>query len=289
MIEIAVKYTNNRNESIEFGGSEEYLHQFENSIRNAKWDYETTNGQVTDFFHDPVELELKIGIATDTEAQGLALRDRIMNIAERDVLDNKAGTLEINGWHLNCYIIGRDYEEWWWDGRICEITFTVLALEQVWYREKVYHFDITESESSGYAYLDHPYDYPHDYNSGKSKNKQLYNASLAPADVIIRIYGGGSVVNPSLSLARNVYGVFETPAKGEYIEIDTKNQKVELVSQFGERKNIFSKRYPGGETSEQYIFAKVPEGYINVSTDNTFAYDIVIREFKSEPEWSVSE
>lgn len=286
MIEIAAKYTNNRNESIEFGGSEDYLHQFENSIRNAKWDYETTNGQVTDFYHDPVELELKIGIAADTEAEGLALRDRIMEIAERDVLDNKAGQLEINGWHLNCFIVGRDYEEWWWDGRICEITFTILTTEQVWYREKTYHFFLDTSDSSGYEYLDYPHDYPHDFNSGLSKVKQLLNASMAPADVIIRMYGPAT--NPYVNIAGNTYGVNATCAIGQYIEINTKAQTVELVKQFGERSNLFASRYAGGEGSGQYIFAKVPEGEIIVSSDSTFAYDIIISEFKSEPEWSVN-
>ena len=84
---LAARYTNNRGQSIEFGGSEEYLHQFENSIRDAKWDYDTAYGSVTDFYHDPVELELKIGIAADTEEEGLSLRDRIATIAECDVLD----------------------------------------------------------------------------------------------------------------------------------------------------------------------------------------------------------
>ena len=284
---LAARYTNNRGQSIEFGGSEEYLHQFENSIRDAKWDYDTAYGSVTDFFHDPVELELKIGIAADTEDEGLALRDRIATIAECDVLDKKAGQLEINGWHLNCFIIARAYEEWWWDGRICEITLTVLALEQVWYREKVYHFDTTDSESSGYTYLDFPYDFAYDLNSGKSKIKQLLNASLAPADVILRMYGAAE--NPYINIAGNTYGVNATVEIGEYIEIDTKAQTVELVKQFGERSNLFAKRYPGGETSDQYIFAKVPAGYLTASSDNTFAYDITIREFKSEPEWSANE
>lgn len=287
MIELAAKYTNNRGQSIEFGGDNASLHQLENSIRNAKWSYDTSGNDVTDFYHEPTELELVIAIGAETEEEGLKLRDQIAEIAEADVLDKQPGKLEINGWHLNCYIVGRDYDEWYWDGRVCEITLTVLALEQLWYRELVYHFDTTQSESSGYSFLDFPHDFPHDYSSGKSKIKQVQNVSLSDANVTIRMYGAAS--NPYVNIAGNTYGVYATPKDGEYIEIDTKNQTVELVKQFGERENMFAKRYAGGEGSGQYIFEKVPSGYLTASSDNTFKYDIVVQEFRSEPEWSVSE
>lgn len=283
-MELAIKYTNNRGESIEFGGTQEELHYFETELRDASWSYEIANGIVSTFSKDSAEIEFKVGISADTEAEGLALRDQLIAITEADVLDNVAGRLFVNGWYLKCYVIGRSYEEWYWNGRFCEVTLNVLCVERMWYRDNEKHFVQTDSEGE-YTYLDFPFNFPHDLN-GTVNVRQIINHSLSSADLLIRIYG--AVTAPEVTIAGNVYGVDGTVTltTNQLLEIDTKAQTVELVDVYGNRTSKLQARKAGAKGSGTYIFEKVPAGELNVSVNKDFAVDVCVYEYASEPEWS---
>ena len=74
---LAVKYTNNRGQSIEFGGADKALNLFEGKLRDSEWKYEAGSSYAAPYFYrEPDEVTLKVGVAAATEEEGLAWRDR---------------------------------------------------------------------------------------------------------------------------------------------------------------------------------------------------------------------
>ncbi len=283
-MEIAIKYTNNRGESIIFGGEETELHFFENSLRSAKWSYSIDNGRLNEFYKDTEELELKVGIAAESEDSGLELRERLISITERDIVDKKPGKITINGWNLDCYVFARDANNWWYSGKYFECTLSILVLAREWYKLNTYHFDNENYSQGDYEYLDFSYDYPHDYNSGSRKTSTINNTSLLQCDVIIRIYGPAH--SPSIDIDNNRYGVNVNVPEFGILEINSEDKTVLLYDAYGNASNVFGKRLVGGKGSGSYIFETVKEGLSSVSSSNASSYDIVIKEKRSEPVWS---
>lgn len=283
-MDLSIRYENSQGEVMEFGGVEDDLHYFENTLHDASaWSYDKGNGHIVEFYREAEEIPFRIGIFAKSEEEGLARREELIRLAETDIAALSMGKLYIGEWYLNCYIIARENSYWWYDGRICEIECTLLVEERTWFCDVTTHYSKTAGTTSGYNFLDFSYDHAYDYSSGKTKYITCDNASFSEADVVIRMYG--AVTNPQITIANNTYGVTASVEQGGYVEIDTAAKTVKLFNPFGEWTNIFSKRLPGGEASTQYIFAKVPAGQSKITSDGTFEFDIDIKEHRSEPKW----
>ena len=280
---IAIAYEAANGERLEFGGSDESLHYFENELFNAEWGYTSSNGRVGAFHKDVEKLKFKVGIAASTEAEGLALRERLIELTERDVLNGTMGRLVINGWYLPCFVYGRSYGEWWHGGRFLECEMLIVCEGRTWYRDNFKHFYAKDEGSSGYG-LSLPHDFPHDYGTSPMTEASIANASLSPSNALIRFYGACS--DPHVIIAGNAYGVYGKFEAGGMVEIDTKAQTITRVTADGVRTNAFGSRYEGGEASNSYVFKQVPAGVSDISASGDFAFDVCVYEHRSEPEWS---
>lgn len=279
---LAVKYTNNRGQSIEFGGADEALNLFEGKLRDSEWKYEAGSSYAAPYFYrEPDEVTLKVGVAAATEEEGLAWRDRIADIAECDIADGRPGSVEVNGWRLGCYVVAREADNWWMDGRFFECEMTLLVPSRVWRRETVHHFE--PSDGGGTGSLDFPFDFPFDFSVSDARSRTIDNGGISAADIVLRFYG--PCENPAATVAGNEYGVKVSVPDGAYVEIDTEAMTAELVGKYGDRTNVFPKRIPGGEGSGSYIFEKVPSGIQAVSSRGDVMFDVVLVEHRSEPEW----
>ncbi len=281
-MEMAITYTNNRGESITFGGDEDDLNFFENDLRDAEWEYEVSGGSVAYFDHPKKEIDLKVGIAADTEADGLAWRDRLADITEADVIDGTPGTISVNGWDMPCYVIAREAGNWWMDGRFFESTLTLLVLRRVWSRTHTHRFDPAQG-STATGDLDFSYDYPHDFSTGSLLQRTVENPGIDGADLVIRVYG--EVTDPVVTVAGNAYGVTGSIPSGAYLEIDTERELVRQVGEFGDETDLFADRLAGGEGSGSYVFERMPRGVQAVSADSSVKFDVLVVEHRSEPRW----
>lgn len=279
---LAITYTNNRGRSIEFGGAEDALNFFENKLRDASWSYDASASAAPYFYREPVEVELKVGVAAVNEAEGLAWRDRIADIVETDIADREPGCVSVNGWSLRCYVVAREADNWWFDGRFFEVTLTLLVPSREWRRETVRHFEPSDAEESGS--LDFPFDFPFDFKVGSGRNRVIENAGISDADLLLRFYG--PCESPSATIGGNVYGVNVSVPDGAYAEVDTEAMTAELVGKYGDRSNVFPSRVAGGEGSGSYIFQKLGSGTHSVSSRSDIEFDVVVVEHRSEPEWS---
>lgn len=282
-MELAITYTNNRGESITFGGDEDDLNFFENDLRSAEWDYTESGNAVAYFSRPKAEIDLKVGVAADTEEDGLAWRDLLADITEADVIDNEPGKISVNGWEMPCYVIEREAGEWWLDGRFFECTLKLLVLRREWSRTHSYRFDPAQG-STATGDLDYSYDYPHDFATGSLLQRTVENPGIDSADLVIRVYG--EVTDPTVTVAGNAYGVKGSIPAGAYLEIDTERKLVRQVGEFGDEKDMFPDRLPGGEGSGSYIFERMPRGKRAVSADSGIKFDVQVVEHRSEPRWA---
>lgn len=282
-MQIAMAYEGGSGGRIEFGADGGELHLFENAARNASWKHDTANGRITRLYKEPAEIELKVGIAAETEERGLALREELVTVTERDALNFTAGKLWCNGWYLPCFVTARKYGEWWHDGRFCECELGIACEELTWYRAEERHFFAVGEGSSADA-VDYPHDFAYDYGTSPISSSKIENQSLSPADAVIRMYGPCS--EPHVTIGGNAYGVKVTLDPGEYVEIDTRAQTIVKHGLNGALDNVFGKRYQGGEDSSSYAFRQVPSGVSDVASPGDFSFDITVFEHRSEPEWS---
>lgn len=281
-MEMAITYTNNRGESITFGGDEDDLNFFENGLRDSEWEYEVGGGAVAYFDHPQKEIELKVGIAAETEEEGLAWRDRLADVTEADVIDGTPGTISVNGWDMPCYVIAREADNWWMDGRFFESTLTLLTLRRDWCRTHSYRFDPAQG-STVTGDLDFPYDHPHDFATGSLLQRTVDNPGIDGADLVIRVYG--EVTDPTVTIAGNAYGVTGHIPAGAYLEIDTERELVRRIGEFSDETDLFADRLAGGEGSGSYVFERMPRGKQSVSADSDVKFDVLVVEHRSEPRW----
>ena len=73
---MAMKYVNHKNQVISLGDGGP-LHYFANTIRDWEWTANEVNGKVSSFTRSPIDKDLPIGIAAETEEDGLLLRDQL--------------------------------------------------------------------------------------------------------------------------------------------------------------------------------------------------------------------
>ena len=90
----------------------------------------------------------------------------------------------------------------------------------------------------------------------------------------------GPVNNPSVTIGNHLYNVNCEVDSSEYLVIDSIEREIYIISNFGEKKNVFNKR-----NNESYIFQKINHGINSVIWSGGFGFDITVYDERSEPEW----
>lgn len=280
-----IAYVNGLGERIEFGGSEESLHYMEHELRDWKWSWSTgTAGRVTGFARrgsKPIEIKLPVGIAAESGAEGIELRNRIEGIGERDIAAREPGKLYVGDWYMRCWIAGCSPTDYWMDDRFAELELTLLAEQRGWIRETLQQY-VPETGTEPVAGVDFPLDFPFEFMRGRS-SKSIYNGSISAQDLLLRVYGPAS--DPAVSIGGSVHRVnVEVPA-GYRLEIDTMAKTVRLVAPDGSWSDAYGFREPGAEGSGTYIFERIAPGSSSLSWGNDFTFDLVRYEVRMACPW----
>lgn len=282
-MDMRVKFTNHLGKSITFGASESSLHYFANELRNYMNSFDEYNGKALNYRLEGKVVPFKVGIASDTDEEGLALREELYVIANADIEAQKQGSLEICGYTLDCVIIGQSYSEYHHGDRWLESELSIRIDYPVWRAGVLHQFRIATEVEAG-DYLDFPFDYPFDFTPRpKASTIENTSAQLNGSHFIMRIYG--SCTNPYVQIAGNSYRVNVKVPAGGFLEIDSAKGTIEVVSMYGERQNAYSERQRGAEGSGSYIFQKIPSGSSPVSWSNSFNFDIELFDERSTPPW----
>ncbi|MGC4018948.1 MAG: hypothetical protein QM793_06795 [Muricomes sp.] len=304
-------YINHVNEKIEFGNTGIYANY--NDLRDYLWKYDMRAESIVKFKRETTEKSLPVVIYCESEEEGIATRNVLLETSEKDVLSKTPGTLYIGDYYLKCYIIGSKKASYLQDKRYMTTVFTLVTDHPFWCRDKTYSFyasteqivDNQNREEIG-SILDgvdlspeYPRDYPYGYITKYKPAKRRYlrdyaydyyrnhtigkldNDHFASSAFRLIIYGPCS--HPEIRIGDNLYRVSAVLYDSEYLVIDSRERTIVKYGRNGVQTNMFNAR-----DKENYIFEKIPAGKQAVKWNAQYAFDVVLYQERSEPAWSIS-
>lgn len=275
-------YTNHKGDVLRFGPNE-ILHYQEHDLRDFRWEIRERNGRIASFSRGTVvDKKLPIVIAAPTEAQGVAMRNYIYDVFERDIDANVAGAFAIGNYQLRAFVIGSQKSEYHFSDKVMESELTVITDNPAWVREQHFRF-LPESAVTGYKYLDFPIGFPFDLSPNRA-SRSLENESRTPSDFILTIYG--PAINPYVLIAGNRYQISCSLGDGDFLVINSRDKTSLVRTVDGTVSNVFAQRTKGRLGSGSYLFERIKPGLSDVSWDNGFGFDLVIYDERSEPLWT---
>lgn len=278
-----IRFVNHIQEEMSWGESGIYVNS--NDLHDYSWDFTSDNNKISSFNKGIVTKAIPIVICCASESEGLMLKNRLLEITEKDVLALKHGRIMIGDYYLKCYITGSKKSNYLLSKKYIETTLTVATDYPKWIKETIASFRksgsvIVKAEGKDAAEkrnLDFQVDFPYDYMS-EMKGKSLNNTGFTGVNFRLIIYG--AAVNPVIYIGGHCYQVDCQVEENEYLTIDSIAKTILLTKQDESVENHFHQR-----NRESYIFEKIPAGDNAVTWNKTFGFDIVLFEERSEPKW----
>lgn len=280
-----IKFINHINEEMEWGKNGIYVNY--NDLHDYSWGYTSDNNRISSFNKGIVEKTIPLVICCSSAEEGLALKNRLLEIGEKDILAVKHGKLIMGDYYLKCFIRGSKKSDYLYDKGYLKTTLSIVTDYPQWVKESTTSFRmngtvVTETQgsasTSGKRNFDYMYDFPYDFTSGM-KNRTLNNTGFVGTNFKLIIFG--AAVNPAVHIAGHTYQVKCSIGDGEYLTIDSLAKTIMLTKADGTVVNHFNDR-----NRESYIFETIPPGNNAVTWDNTFGFDVILLEERSEPKWT---
>lgn len=274
-----IKFINHINEAMDWGRNGIFANY--NDLRSYSWDYSKENNKISYFSKGIVKRSVPIVISCASEAEGIAVKNRLFEICEKDVLAMKHGRLVIGDYYLKCFITGSSKSDYLVHKGYVKLKLTVVTDYPQWIKETTTSFRSGASSAADDVTkrnLDFNVDFPYDYAS-ELRGKTLNNTGFAGAN--FRLILCGPCAEPTVYIAGHRYRVNGVVEAGEYLTIDSVQKTIVLTKQNGETVNCFNHR-----DRDSYIFEKIPVGSNSVSWDGSFGFDVVLIEERSEPKWT---
>lgn len=269
-----LKYINHLNEVFEFAAEEAYV--FESDLHDYSWDVVEKNNRITGFRRGLGKKSIPLCLHCSDPARGFELRNKLFEIAEKDVFAKIPGRLEMNGYFLECYITASKKSAYLYRKRHMAVSLEVTAEYPFWCKEKTISY-LANSGTVQSGGLDYPTDFSFDYLNSVNQS-QVVNEDFIASKFRLTIYG--ECVNPSIAIGGQIYQVNCAVGTGERLVIDGKDKKIYLINSTGERINKFKDRY-----KKSYVFEPIPSGGNSISWNGAFGFDITLIEERSEPKW----
>lgn len=274
------KYVNHKGESVELNGKHVRL----NSGQLQDWalSYSTVNGRSGSFRRSAKEVPIAAVVMAKTNADGIAARNALYEVAIVDVEANKPGRLYVGDWYMEGYFVSSSKGRWWLTDRAADYSLSFLADTPLWTRERTFSFyPIREDSTIG---LNFEHDYAHDYSAFTAGSNLLDNGAILPAPAKIIIYG--AAVNPRITIGGNTYAVDTAVPDGGILTIDAPTRTIVKRDRYGAVSNCFhhragNQRRGGGS----YIFESIAPGINEVSWDGSFGFDVTLYEQRDEWRW----
>lgn len=272
-----LQYRNHLGEGITFGQDGFFVN--ENDLRDFAWNYTSKNNRISSFQKGVAKKALTVIIACTSEADGLAKRNALFEVCEKDVLANQHGKICIGDYYMKCFVTGSKKSDYLYNNQSMKVKLTVITDFPVWVKESTTTFRKVgeEAEVEG-QFLDYPMDFPFDYTFELSM-RNLINEDFVATNFRLIIYGSCS--NPRIHIGGHEYLVNTDIESGEYLIVDSSAKTIELVKSNGNKVNCFNRR-----NRDSYVFEKIPAGANSVTWEGDFGFDVTLLEERSEPKWT---
>ena len=270
-----LKYKNHRNEVFEFGKDGIFVDT--NDLHDYEWTVTQKNNRVSALERTVRTYKLPVVIICETEEKGIAARNKLHEVVEKDVLAMQHGRIIIGDYYFRCFVTKSQKKDYLRTNRHMFVDLTLTSDFPFWVKETTVPFSIVET-TPGTGSLDYSFDYPIDY-MGNTQSTELNNTGFVGCNFRLIVYGPCS--NPTIGIADHTYQVHCAVGSNEYLTIDSSTKKIYLTSQTGEVTNKFNDR-----NRDSYIFEKIPAGNNVVSWNGNFNFDVILLEERSEPKWT---
>lgn len=270
-----LKYKNHMNEVFEFGKDGIFVDM--SDLHDYEWTVTKKGNRIAALDYTITKKKLPVIIICNTEEKGIAARNRLMEIAEKDALALQHGRIIIGDYYFRCFVTKSEKEDYLFTKRHMIVTLTLTTDFPYWVKETTTPYGIVEDQGDS-EFLDYNMDFPIDYFSDVA-SKQVVNTNFVASNFRLIIYG--PCVNPSVSIAGHIYQVNCTVGSNEFLTIDSSTKKIFLTANDGTVTNKFNDRYRAS-----YIFEKIPTGSNVVAWNGDFAFDVILLEERSEPKWT---
>lgn len=271
------KYINHVGEMLEFGVNSLFAN--ENDLRDFSWSVNSKNDKISGFYKGIVTKTIPIIMKCKTAEDGAALKNRIFEVFDKDVLAMQHGKIIIGDYYLKCFITDSVKSSYLINKGLMLLEITAQTDFPEWIKETTTAFRPDAAAEGESVFLDFAYDFIYDFKNGLSTGV-LNNTNFVDSNFRIVIYG--EVSNPTLFIDGHEYSVDVDIAKGEFLTIDSVNKTIVLTKKDGQQVNCFNKR-----NKDSYIFKKIPSGMITTNSPNdNISFDITLLEERSEPKWT---
>ena len=274
-----VKFINHLNESMEWGKNGIYVNY--NDLHDYSWSIVAENNKISQFEKGIVNKTIPLVMYCSNTEEGLAIKNQLMEIAEKDILAMQYGKIVIGDYYLKCYITGSSKGNYLINKGYLEVTLTISTDLPQWVKETTQSFFKEGSvldKGVTSKNLDYPFDYTYDYLNSLHE-RRINNTGFIDAEFEMVIYG--TVTKPTIYIGGHTYEVDCEVSNNEYLTINSRTKTIVLTRYNGEKVNCFKHR-----NKESYVFEKIPSGNNIVIWDGDWGFDITLFEERSEPKWT---
>lgn len=273
-----VYYVNSNNEQIDLLSAPYHIE--ETDFFNFEWSYETENRRVKRFYRDVETKKINIDVFSQNENDFYKALNDLVDIFDVDNINNVKGRLYFNDYYLECNIFKSQKDMKSYILPYAKVELSLVTDSVKWIKEDLYHFyNTVESRTAGTKKYAYNYPYVYGANEGQMTVK---NTGVIKNDILLRIYGPAN--NPAIKIGENIYQINTTLESNERIEIDTLKKKAIKITAHGDEINVFNDR-----NKNNRLYVPIPPGTSMVVWNNSFTFDIVIYDARSEPKWENEE
>lgn len=271
-----LKYQNHLGEVFEFGRDGVYVNI--NDLHDYYWEVSTKNNRISSMDYVVTTRRLPLVIMCATETEGIAARNRLFEITEKDVLAFQHGRIIIGDYYFKCFVTGSVKQSYLVSRRHMSVTLTLTTDYPYWIKETSSIFMPTVATFAASTGLDYAHDYPHDYTND-IMTRTVTNSGFVSSN--FRLIINGPCMNPAVYVGGHLYQVNCEVGAGEYLTIDSVAKTISVTAADGTKTNVFNER-----NKNSYIFEKIPAGKQIVSWSGEFVFEVVILDERSEPKWT---
>ena len=266
-------YKNHVNEVFELGRDGIFVNT--NELHDFEWNVTKRGNKISSFDYAISKRKLPVIIVCDSEEKGIAARNKLFEIAEKDVLAMQHGRIMVGNYYFKCFVTKSQKKDYLTSKRYMKLDLTLTSDYPYWVRETESSFGTSAETGSG---INYPFDFMFDYGSQMSR-MELINPNFVSSNFKMIIYG--ACANPTVTIGGHIYQVNCSVEAGEYLTIDSTTKKIFVTKNDGTIVNKFNDR-----NKASYVFEKIPSGSNNVTWDGSFGFGIILMEERSEPKWT---
>lgn len=270
-----IRYINHLNESIDFGENGIYIAA--SDIHDYDWNVNSANNKISSFSKSITNRNLPVTIFCKTAEEGIEVRNRLVELAEKDVLMNKPGRLVIGDYYYKCYITASKKSDYLKTKRLMITELTITTDYPFWILEKKKSF-FPSQKPTNTGNLDFPFDFAFDFANAEKGASAWTIDHFTDNHFRMTIYG--PCENPKILINHYPREVVTSLDSNEYLVIDSKNHTVMKYSSNGNSENLYNNRQ-----KQQSIFEKIPSGQLSLNWNGDFGFDLLLFIERSEPKW----